>query len=123
MKANKYVEQYGAEDGKSDSQGHQSDSTGVQVMNTWNAQTSGSSSTYYAYWCSGYCDFYDPIQDDYKPSMLFQNQWNDNGHIGWSIGLGYNNSKISTGGITGIRFNAENHNFNRGRIRVYGFKS
>jgi hypothetical protein len=126
---NKYHEIYNGESAYTLGGGNvQNDSTGVQVTNTWNQQTDGSPSstssntTYAPYRQGGHCDFFYPTQDNYKPSFIFHNQWNDNGHIGYSIGVGYNNSKITTGGITGLRINCESHNIATGFFTLYGFK-
>ena len=67
-------------------------------------------------------DFFYPTQDNYKPSFIYKTQWNDNGHIGYSNGIGYNNSKITTGGITGLRINCEAHNIATGFFTLYAFK-
>ena len=126
---NKHMEQYNDESNTTNNAGgHQSDSTGVQIWNTWNCQTDGSPSatssntTYAPYRASGMLDFFDPTQDNYKPSFLYKTQWNDSGHIGYSNGIGYNDSKITSGGITGLRINCESHNIASGFFTLYGFK-
>jgi hypothetical protein len=125
----KHMEQYNDESSTtSNAGGVQSDSVGVQIMNTWNMQTDGSPSatssntTYAPYRGSGMLDFFFPTQDNYKPSFLYKTQWNDNGHIGYSNGIGYNNSKITSGGITGLRINCESHNIASGFFTLYAFK-
>lgn len=125
----KHMEQYSNESSTtSNAGGVQSDSVGVQIANTWNQQTDGSpsatnsDSTYAPYRGSGMLDFFYPTQDNYKPSFLYKTQWNDNGHIGYSNGIGYNNSKITTGGITGLRINSEGHNIATGFFTLYAFK-
>ena len=100
----------------------QSDTTGVQIQNTWNIQSSSGAADYYPYSASAELTFLDPNQDDYKPSFHYFSQYNDSGHIGWGHGIGYVNTKISTGGITGLRFNMEANSFASGHFYVYGFK-
>jgi len=119
----KIQEQYNGESAQTfGSGGHQSDSVGVQIANTWNQQTSSSNATYYSYRGSGMLDFFYPTQDDYKPNFIHKVQWNDSGHIGYSQGIGYNNSKITSGGITGLRINCESHNIVTGFFTLYAFK-
>ena len=124
----KHYEIYGDESTKTTTNGVQNDSVGCQVQNTWNQQTDGSPSatssntTYAPYRGSAMLDFFNPTQDNYKPSFLYKTVWNDGGHIGFSDGIGYNNSKITTGGITGLRINCEGHNIASGFFTVYGFK-
>jgi hypothetical protein len=121
-------ELYGAEGSQTNNTGaHQSDSVGVQCWNTWNLQTDGSPSatssdtTYAPYRASGVCEFFYPTQDNYKPSFHYKTQFNDNGHIGTAEGIGYNNTKITSGGITGLRINCEAHNIASGFFTLYGF--
>ncbi len=119
----KHQEQYGGEGANTNNAGsYQSDSVGVQIMNTWNLQTDSSNSTYAPYRGSGMLDFFYPTQDNYKPNFLLKVQWQDNGHVGYSQGVGYNNSKITSGGITGLRINCEAHNISSGFFTLYGFK-
>ena len=125
----KYKEQYNGESSNTNGAGgHQSDSTGVQIWNTWNLATDGSPSstsnntTYAPYRAGGWCDFFWPTQDNWKPNFIFHNFWNDSGHVGYTIGGGYNDTKISSGGITGLRINSEGHNIAAGFFTLYAFK-
>ena len=125
----KHMEQYNTEGATTaNTGGHQSDSVGVQIQNTWNLQTDGSPSatssntTYAPYRGSGMLDFFYPTQDNYKPNFIHKVQWNDNGHVGYSNGIGYNSSKITSGGITGLRINCEGHNIASGFFTLYAFK-
>lgn len=124
----KHMEQYNGESATtSNAGGIQNDSVGVQIANTWNQQTDGSPSatssdtTYAPYRGMGMLDFFYPTQDNYKPGFIYKTYWNDNGHIGYSNGIGYNNSKITSGGITGLRINCESHNIATGFFTLYGF--
>ena len=67
-------------------------------------------------------DFFYPTQDNWKPNFIHFCQFQDSGHIGSSRGIGYNDSKISSGGITGLRINCESHNIASGFFTLYGFK-
>ena len=76
----KYKEQYNGESSNTNGAGgHQSDSVGVQVTNTWNQQTDGSPSatssntTYAPYRQGGSCHFFWPTQDNWKPNFIFHN--------------------------------------------------
>ena len=110
----KYKEQYAGESSNTNGAGgHQSDSTGVQIWNN---------TTYAPYRAGGWCDFFWPTQDNWKPNFIFHNFWNDSGHVGYTIGGGYNDSKISSGGITGLRINSEGHNIAAGFFTLYAFK-
>ena len=112
--------------------GNQSDSVGFQIWNTWNLQTDGSpsatsSSTNYApFKASGTVQFYHPNSiTNYKPGCIYDTQWNDSGHIGRSIGIGYSDSNQQSGDtpVDGIRINSEGHNFAQGFFDLYGFKT
>ena len=112
--------------------GRQDDTVGFQIQNTWNLQTDGSPSatssdtTYAPYKGSGTLQFYHPNSlTNYKPGIIYDTQWNDSGHIGRSIGIGYCSTKQESTStpIDGIRINCEGHNIAQGFFDLYGFKT
>ena len=112
--------------------GAQSDSAGFQIMNTWNLSTDGSPSAtssetdYAPFKGSGTVKFFHPNSiTKYKLTCIYDTQWNDNGHIGRSMGIGYLDNSVSSSAdaITGLRINCEGHNIAQGFFDLYGYKT